>query len=200
MEYNLFIIAIIIYLVGSIPFAFILTKFSGYGDIRNIGSGNVGTTNVLRTGNKFLAITVLIFDILKGYLPTFYILNYLFDSNNNELIIYVLGSISILGQLFPFWLMFKGGKGVATYIGFIFAVNYVLGTFFVFLWLFIAFLIRYSSVASIFSLFAIPFLMLLLSYKSSIFLFFSLISIILIIKHHANIKRLLNKTEPKIKF
>jgi len=200
MEYNLLFIIILIYLIGSIPFAFIITKLSGYGDIRNIGSGNVGSTNVLRTGNKFLAITVLIFDILKGYIPTFYILNYLFNLNNNELTIYVLGSTAILGHIFPFWLKFKGGKGIATYIGYIFAVNFILGVFFVFLWLFIAFLTKYSSIASIFSLFFIPFLMLFLSYKPSILLFFSLISIILIIKHHSNIKRFLNNSETKIKF
>ena len=200
MEYNLFIIILVIYFIGSVPFAFIITKLSGYGDIRNIGSGNVGSTNVLRTGNKFLAIIVLIFDILKGYIPSFFILNYFFISNRNELIFYMLGSMAIIGHLFPFWLKFKGGKGIATYIGFIFAINYILGVFFVFLWLFIAFLTKYSSMASIISLFAIPFLMLFLSYKPSIFLFFSLLSIILIIKHQANIKRLLNNTEPKIKF
>jgi len=111
-----------------------------------------------------------------------------------------VGSIAILGHLFPFWLKFKGGKGIATYIGFIFAVNYVLGSFFVFLWLIIAFLSKYSSMASIISLIAIPFLMLFLSYNSSVFLFFSLISIILIIKHHPNIKRILNNNESKIKF
>ena len=85
MEYNLFIIILIVYLIGSIPFAFIITKLSGYGDIRNIGSGNIGSTNVLRTGSKLLALIVLIFDILKGYLPTLYIANYLFESNYNEL-------------------------------------------------------------------------------------------------------------------
>jgi len=181
MENNLLITALIIYLIGSIPFAFIITKISGHGDIRNIGSGNIGTTNVLRTGNKFLAMIVLIFDILKGYLPTFYILNYLFYSNNsNELVTYILGSIAILGHLFPFWLKFKGGKGVATYIGFIFAINYFIGLIFVFLWLFLAFLTKYSSLASICSLLLIPFVMLFLSYQ--------------------NIKRLLNNNESKIKF
>ena len=98
MVNNFLIIAAIIYLIGSIPFAFIITKLSGYGDIRNIGSGNVGTTNVLRTGNKPLALIVLIFDIFKGYLPTFYILNYISYFNNYELIAYILGSISILGH------------------------------------------------------------------------------------------------------
>ena len=201
MENNLLITALIIYLIGSIPFAFIITKISGHGDIRNIGSGNIGTTNVLRTGNKFLAMIVLIFDILKGYLPTFYILNYLFYSNNsNELVTYMLGSIAILGHLFPFWLKFKGGKGVATYIGFIFAINYFIGLIFVFLWLFLAFLTKYSSFASICSLLLIPFVMLFLSYQPSIFLYFLMISIILILKHYSNIKRLLNNNESKIKF
>ena len=201
MENNLLITALIIYLIGSIPFAFIITKISGHGDIRNIGSGNIGTTNVLRTGNKFLAMIVLIFDILKGYLPTFYILNYLFYSNNsNELVTYLLGSIAILGHLFPFWLKFKGGKGVATYIGFIFAINYFIGLIFVFLWLFLAFLTKYSSLSSICSLLLIPFVILFLSYQPSIFLYFLMISIILILKHYSNIKRLLNNNESKIKF
>ncbi len=200
MDLNLLIIGITIYLIGSLPFAFIITKISGKGDIRKVGSGNIGATNVLRTGNKLLALIVLILDILKGFIPTYYLSNYLFDLNENYLIIYLLGSISILGHLFPIWLNFKGGKGVATYIGFIFAVNFILGIFFVFLWLFIAFLKKYSSLASICSLLAVPFFMLFLSYKPSIFLFFFLISIILIIKHQSNIKRLLNKNETKIKF
>ena len=198
MDYNLVIIYLSIYLIGSIPFAFIITKISGLGDIRKIGSGNIGATNVLRIGNKSIAAAVLIFDILKGYLPTLYISNYLFESNYNELTIYVLGSMAILGHLFPILLKFKGGKGVATYIGFIFAVNYILGVFFVLLWLFIAFIKKYSSLASIFSLLAVPFLMLFLDYKPSIFLFFFIISTILIIKHYSNIKRLINKSESKI--
>ena len=201
MENNLLIVALITYLIGSIPFAFIITKISGYGDIRNIGSGNIGTTNVLRTGNKYLAIIVLLFDSLKGYLPIFYILNYLFNSNNsNELVAYILGSIAILGHLFPFWLKFRGGKGVATYIGFIFAVNYLLGLIFIFLWLFLTFISKYSSLASICSLLLVPVVMMFFGYQSSIILYFSLISIILILKHYSNIKRLLNNNESKIKF
>ena len=200
MDNNLIIICLSSYLIGSIPFAFIITKISGQGDIRKIGSGNIGATNVLRTGNKSIAAAVLIFDILKGYLPTLYISNYLFESKYNELTIYILGSIAVLGHLFPIWLKFKGGKGVATYIGFIFAVNYILGIFFVFLWLFIAFIKKYSSLASIISLLAIPFLMLFLDYKPSIFLFFFIISTILITKHYSNIKRLINKSESKINY
>jgi len=200
MEYNLLITALIIYLIGSIPFAFIVTKMSGKGDIRKIGSGNVGATNVLRVGSRSLALIVLIFDILKGYLPTFYILNYFSNINNNELVVCMLGSMAIIGHLFPLWLKFKGGKGVATYIGFIFAVNYFLGLIFIFLWIFIAFLKKYSSLASILSLLLIPFVMLFLSYKTSVFLLFLSINFILIIKHYPNIKRLLNNKESKIKF
>ena len=132
MEYNLLIIALIVYIIGSIPFAFILNKIFGKGDIRNIGSGNVGATNVLRTGKKTLALIVLIFDILKGYLPTFYIMNFL-QYSNYDLIAYLLGSMAIVGHLFPIWLKFKGGKGVATYIGFIFAINYIIGFLFHFI-------------------------------------------------------------------
>ena len=197
MDYNLVIICLSSYLIGSIPFAFIITKISGQGDIRKIGSGNIGATNVLRTGNKYITALVLFFDILKGYVPTIVFANY-FELNYNELTIYALGSLAILGHLFPIWLRFKGGKGVATYIGYIFAVNYILGVFFVFLWLFIAFLTKYSSLASIFSLIVVPFLMLFLSYKPSILLFFFIISILLIIKHHSNIRRLINKSESKI--
>ena len=200
MSYNLVIICLSSYLIGSIPFAFIITKIFGHGDIRKIGSGNIGATNVLRTGNKSIAAVVLFFDILKGYLPTLYISNYLYELNYNELTIYVLGSMAILGHLFPIWLKFKGGKGVATYIGFIFAVNYILGVFFVFLWLFIALIKKYSSLASIFSLLTVPFLMLFLDYKPSIFLFFLILSTILIIKHNSNIKRLIHKSESKINF
>ena len=133
-------------------------------------------------------------------MPTIVFANYFFKLDYNELTIYALGSLAILGHLFPIWLRFKGGKGVATYIGYIFAVNYILGVFFVFLWLFIAFLTKYSSLASILSLLVVPFLMLFLSYKPSILLFFFIISIFLIIKHHTNIRRLINKSESKINF
>ena len=199
MEHNLLITALIVYIIGSIPFAFILNKIFGKGDIRNIGSGNVGATNVLRTGKKTLALIVLIFDILKGYLPTFYIMNFLQYSNYN-LIAYLLGSMAIVGHLFPIWLKFKGGKGVATYIGFIFAINYILGLIFVFIWISIFLLKKYSSLASITSLIIIPIIILFFGTEPSIFLFFLIISIIIISKHFPNIKRLLNDNESKIKF
>ena len=194
MEFNLFFSAIIIYLIGSIPFGFLLTKFFGLGDIRKVGSGNIGATNVLRTGNKFIAFIVLFLDILKGYVPTLIMSNYFDD----QLTIYIIGSLAIFGHIFPIWLIFKGGKGVATYIGFILAVNPFMSIIFVFAWLIMAFLKKYSSLASIFSLTIIPFFWVFFIENTRFFIFFLIISIVLIIKHHTNIKRLLNKKEQKI--
>ena len=113
---NIFLI-IIFYLIGSLPFALILTKLFGFGDIRNIGSGNVGATNVLRTGNKLLAFFVLCLDIMKGLIP-FLILQFYFNDMNflNKILIC---HFAIIGHIFPVWLKFNGGKGVATYIGFL---------------------------------------------------------------------------------
>ena len=200
MEISFLILALLFYCIGSLPFGYIFTKFFSYGDIRNIGSGNIGATNVLRTGNKFLALIVLIFDILKGFIPTFFIFNYFYYSNTNELIAYILGSIAILGHMFPFWLKFKGGKGVATYIGYLFAIDYLLGLIFVFSWLIIAIIKKYSSLASVLSLIILPFVAIILSYENTLIFLFSIISIIIIAQHYSNILRLLNKTENKIKF
>ena len=199
MENNLIIIALLFYFIGSISFAYILPKILGFGDIRNIGSGNVGATNVLRTGNKKLAFLVLLLDILKGYLPLLVLKNNFLPTINEE-IIYLVGSLTIIGHIFPIWLKFKGGKGVATYIGYIFAVNYLLGLLFIFSWLIIAGIKRYSSLASILSLIILPIITILLSYENFSIYIFSLISLIVIAKHYFNILRLLNKTEDKIRF
>ena len=199
MAVDIIIFSLIFYLIGSIPFAYILTKLLGFGDIRNIGSGNVGATNVLRTGNKILAFIVLLLDILKGYLPLIILKTYL-PINTPEIIIYSIASLTILGHLFPIWLKFKGGKGVATYIGYIFATNYIFGLIFIFSWLIIALIKRYSSLASIISLIILPLAAYAMHYNKSINLILSLISIIIIIKHYSNILRLFNKTETKIKF
>ena len=199
MENNFIILSIICYLIGSIPFAYILTKMSGLGDVRNIGSGNVGATNVLRTGKKKIAFTVLLFDILKGFLPLI-VLKYYFLTNSSEIIVYSIASLTILGHLFPIWLKFKGGKGVATYIGFILAIDYRFGLIFIFSWLLIALIKKYSSLASIVSLIVLPSSMYILQFNKDINLLLSLISFIIIIKHYPNILRLFNKTENKIKF
>ena len=199
MENNLIILAVICYFIGSIPFAYILTKLFGFGDVRNIGSGNVGATNVLRTGQKKLAFLVLFFDILKGFLPLIVLNNYLF-TNSSELIVCSIASLTILGHILPLWLRFKGGKGVATYVGYIFAINYIFGLFFIFSWLFIASIKKYSSLASIVSLIMLPLLLYVMQFNKDINLLILFISIIILIKHYPNILRLFNKTESKIKF
>ena len=176
-----------------------MTKLFGFGDVRNIGSGNVGATNVLRTGKKELAFIVLLFDILKGFLPLIILKKYL-STNSDEIIICSIASLTIVGHLFPIWLKFKGGKGVATYIGYIFAINYIFGVIFIFSWLLIALIKKYSSLASIVSLIILPLSMYVMQLNKDINLLLFFISIIIIIKHYSNILRLFNKTENKIKF
>ena len=199
MEANYLFLISIVYFFGSIPFAYILPKIFGLGDIRNLGSGNVGATNVLRAGNKLLAIIVLAFDIIKGFAPLFILKNY-YHNELSEIIILFVGSAAILGHIFPIWLKFKGGKGVATYIGFLFAINYIFGIIFIITWLLIAFLKKYSSLASITSLVLLPLFVMLFSYEKQIIYLLILINLIIISKHYSNIYRLINKSETKIKF
>ena len=199
MEANYLFLISIVYFFGSIPFAYILPKIFGLGDIRNLGSGNVGATNVLRAGNKLLAIIVLVFDIIKGFAPLFILKNY-YHNELSEIIILFIGSAAILGHIFPIWLKFKGGKGVATYIGFLFAINYIFGIIFIITWLLIAFLKKYSSLASITSLVLLPLFVMLFSYEKQIIYLLILINLIIISKHYSNIYRLINKSETKIKF
>ena len=199
MEANYLFLISIVYFFGSIPFAYILPKIFGLGDIRKLGSGNVGATNVLRAGNKLLAIIVLAFDIIKGFAPLFILKNY-YHNELSEIIILFIGSAAILGHIFPIWLKFKGGKGVATYIGFLFAINYIFGIIFIITWLLIAFLKKYSSLASITSLVLLPLFVMLFSYEKQIIYLLILINLIIISKHYSNIFRLINKSENKIKF
>ena len=199
MEANYLFLISIVYFFGSIPFAYILPKIFGLGDIRKLGSGNVGATNVLRAGNKLLAIIVLAFDIIKGFVPLFVLKNY-YHNELSEIIILFIGSAAILGHIFPIWLKFKGGKGVATYIGFLFAINYIFGIIFIITWLLIAFLKKYSSLASITSLVLLPLFVMLFSYEKQIIYLLILINLIIISKHYSNIYRLIHKSETKIKF
>ncbi len=192
---NLFFI-VIFYLVGSIPFALLIPKVFGLGDIRNIGSGNVGATNVLRTGNKFLAFLVLCFDVLKGLFP-FILLN-LYSENIGLLQTIFLCHFSILGHIFPIWLKFKGGKGVATYIGFLFGINLVLGLCFLITWLTIALVFKYSSLSSLIAS-TIALIYFIVKGENYIAIFLIYLLAVIVIKHHENIKRLLNGTENKIK-
>ena len=195
LSLNLFFI-IIFYLVGSIPFALLIPKFFGHGDIRDIGSGNVGATNVLRTGNKFLAFAVLCLDVLKGLFP-FILLN-LYSENIGLLQIIFLCHFSILGHIFPIWLKFKGGKGVATYIGFLFGINLVLGLFFLIIWLAIALITKYSSLSSLIASTIAP-IYFIVTADNHIAIFLIYLFTVIVFKHRENIKRLLNRTENKIK-
>ena len=198
MEINFIYLICTSYFVGSIPFAYILPKILGYGDIRNIGSGNVGATNVLRAGSKTLAILVLFLDVIKGFLPLTFLL--LYNQLNIELYeIICIGSFTIIGHIFPIWLRFKGGKGVATYLGFILAVNYLLAIIFIIAWLFIALLKKYSSLASVGSLIIIPSISFFIIDNLKINIVLILLSILITFKHKGNIKRLLNNSEDKIK-
>ena len=185
------------YLIGSIPFALILTKLLGHGDIRDIGSGNVGATNVLRTGNKYLAFAVLCLDIAKGLLP-FLILKLFYDTNTLHSIF--LCHFAILGHIFPVWLKFKGGKGVATYIGFLIGFNILLGLYFLVTWIIIALVSRYSSLSSLAASLIAPLYFFFINPNIIVGIFLLYIFLIISLKHSENIKRLMNSSENKIKF
>ena len=186
------LIVIISYLFGSIPFGLILTKIFIGKDIRKIGSGNIGATNVLRSGNKFIGYLTLTLDILKAVVPILFV-NFYY---NDQL---YLASLSVfIGHVFPVWLKFKGGKGVATYVGILFCLNYLSGIVFCVTWLLIFFIFKYSSLSSIVSSFCIPIFQDF--FVSDPFYYFYFIMFIMIFyTHRENIKRLINKTESKTK-
>ena len=185
-------IIIISYLFGSIPFGLILTKNFICKDIRKIGSGNIGATNVLRSGNKFIGYLTLTLDILKAVVPILFV-NFYY---NDQL---YLASLSVfIGHVFTVWLKFKGGKGVATYVGILFCLNYLTGIVFCVTWLLIFFIFKYSSLSSIVSSFCIPIFQFF--FISVPFYYFYFIMFIMIFyTHRENIKRLINKTESKSK-
>ena len=185
------------YFLGSIPFGLILTKISGLGDIRNIGSGNVGATNVLRTGNKLIAFLVLCLDIFKGFVP-FLILKFYFNDVSllNKIIIC---HFAVIGHIFPIWLKFKGGKGVATYIGFLLGTNPYISISFLIVWFIVAIITKYSSLSSLIAIFVAPLFFIFINFNFYIVIFFIYLSMIIYLKHSENLKRLLNKTESKIK-
>ena len=193
MILEIVIVLITSYLLGSIPFGYIITKFFLKEDIRDVGSGNIGATNVLRTGKKFLATLTLAFDILKGYLVVFISLRYFPEY------VYLSALICFLGHIFPIWLKFKGGKGVATYLGIILAFSLNLGLIFGISWIIILFLTKYSSLSSIIGAFNVFIFSLLSDQINPDFLFFTFLMII-IFTHKQNIIRLKDKKESKIKF
>ena len=190
MEY--LTIGIISYLMGSIPFGFILTKIFLKKDIRVIGSGNIGATNALRTGNKLIGYTTLILDVIKAIIPVIYV-----KLNHPELI-YIASLCAFLGHVFPVWLKFKGGKGVATYIGILFSINIFLGFIFCGSWLIIFLSSRYSSLSSLIGSLTIPVYIFFYDQVSNI-IFFGIMFILIFYTHRENIKRLKNKEETKTK-
>ena len=185
-------IGIVSYLMGSIPFGFILTKIFLKKDIRDIGSGNIGATNALRTGNKFIGYTTLFFDIVKAIIPVVYI-----KFNFPELL-YIASLSVFLGHVFPIWLKFKGGKGVATYVGILFALNIYLGLIFIASWLITFAIFRFSSLASLIASISIPVYLLILTQFYQV-IFFTIMFVLIFFTHKENIKRLKNKEETKTK-
>jgi acyl phosphate:glycerol-3-phosphate acyltransferase len=180
------------YLLGSIPFGLIFTRLAGLGDVRTIGSGNIGATNVLRTGNKKIAAATLLGDLLKGTAAVL-IARYLFG----EMAALIAGVGAFFGHLFPMWLGFKGGKGVATFIGILLAIDWRVAALYGVVWLVIAAAFRFSSLAALIACFFAPFALFFFG-KQDAALIFVLLSALVWIKHRANIGRLAAGTEPRI--
>ena len=189
---NILIIGIVCYLIGSIPFGFIFTKIFLKKDIREIGSGNIGATNAMRTGSKFIGYTTLIFDISKAVFPVIYI-----KFNFPELL-YITSLCIFLGHVFPVWLKFKGGKGVATYVGILFALNIYFGLIFIITWFITFASTKFSSLSSLLASVSIPIYLLILSQFDQV-IFFTIMFILIFFTHRENIKRLINKEETKTK-
>ena len=186
------IIILLSYLMGSIPFGFLLTKIFLKKDIREIGSGNIGATNVLRTGNKIIGYITLSLDILKAIIPLL-----LIKFNYPDLLF--ISALSIfLGHVFPLWLKFKGGKGVATYVGMLFCINYILGFVFIICWLIIFIISRYSSLSSLIASLTIPLYHFFIIDNNNYY-FFIILFILIFFTHRENVKRLINNTESKTK-
>ena len=201
---DIIIVILFSYLSGSIPFGLILTKIFGDQDIRKIGSGNIGATNVLRAGNKFLAALTLVLDILKGYIPVLIAQQYFPE------LIQLSCLLAFLGHVFPVWLKFKGGKGVATYVGILLALSIQLGLLFMFTWLTVSLIFKYSSLSSLFSSLVVFVVTLIKDtalqsiasdtyVEEEIKLILFIFLILIIFTHRKNISNLKNKNEHKIK-
>ena len=189
---DLFIVIFYSYLLGSIPFGLIYTKIAGIEDIRKIGSGNIGATNVLRTGNKQVAVYTLLSDITKGSLAVL-ITNKFYQEYNllSFLIVY-------LGHIFPVWLKFKGGKGVAAFIGGILVINYILGLVFLITWLIVAKVFKISSLSAIIA-FVVTLLTTLIFYNLNLTLLIFFFTVFSVYTHRDNIRRIVSGEESKIK-
>ena len=179
------------YLIGSIPFGFILTKIFLKKDIRNIGSGNIGATNALRTGNKLIGFATLALDIAKG------ILTVIFVKLNYPDYIFIASLSTFLGHVFPIWLNFRGGKGVATYVGILFSINFIYSLVFIFSWAITFLISKYSSLSSITASLMVPIYIIFFENNNSIF--FIIMFVLVLYTHRENVKRLKNKEETKTK-
>ena len=186
------IIIIFSYFLGSIPFGYLLTKIFLQKDIREIGSGNIGATNVLRTGNKYIGYTTLLLDILKAIIPIIFVKFYYIDY------LYIASLCVFLGHVFPIWLKFKGGKGVATYVGILCCLNIYLGISFGIVWLISFFIFKYSSLSSLLGSLSVPIVNFFIL-KEDVIFFFIIMFVLIFYTHRENIKRLLNRSESKTK-
>ena len=185
------ITALVSYLFGSIPFGYLFTKLLLKKDIRDVGSGNIGATNVLRTGYKSLAYLTLFLDIAKAVVPVVYI------KFNYPDLIYISALCAFLGHLFPVWLKFKGGKGVATFVGILISINIYYALVFGIVWIFTFLISKYSSLSSLFASISIPIYLLIINQGNIIF--FIIMFVLIFYTHRENIKRLINKEETKSK-
>ena len=191
MNLNITIVFLYSYLIGSIPFGLIITKIFLKKDIRDIGSGNIGATNALRTGNKLLGYATLFLDITKAILPVLYI------KFNYPDYIFIASLSAFLGHVFPIWLKFKGGKGVATYVGILLSINLILGLIFIISWAVTFLISKYASLSSIVASLIVPIYLIIFENYNSIF--FIIMFVLIFYTHKENIKRLKNKEESKTK-
>ena len=186
------LIIIISYLLGSIPFGFLLTRIFLKKDIREIGSGNIGATNALRTGSKSIGYATLILDIVKAIIPMIFVKVYFIEY------LYIASLSVFLGHVFPVWLKFRGGKGVATYVGILCCIDIYLGVAFGVLWFTTFLIFKYSSLSSLIGSLSIPIINFFIL-KSDVIFFFIIMFVLIFYTHRENIKRLLNHNESKTK-
>ena len=192
LNFELFLVILVSYLFGSIPFGLLLTKIFLKKDIREIGSGNIGATNVLRAGNKVLGYSTLVLDILKAVLPILYIKFFMNDY------LYISALSIFIGHVFPIWLKFKGGKGVASYLGILFCLDIVTALIFGVVWISVFILFKFSSLSSLLASLTIPIFHFFYNSNSDYYFYFMMF-ILIFFTHRENIKRLRNNTESKSK-
>ena len=192
LNFELFLIILVTYLFGSIPFGLLLTKIFLKKDIREIGSGNIGATNVLRSGNKILGYSTLVLDILKAVLPILYIKFFMNDY------LYISALSIFIGHVFPIWLKFKGGKGVASYLGILCCLDIFTALIFGVVWISVFILFKFSSLSSLLASLTIPIFHFFYNSNSDYYFYFMMF-ILIFFTHRENIKRLRNNTESKSK-